>query len=67
MNPPRRGPAPKADGRVLGTRSGLALPEHALENSLLALAPQVAVVHDADGNPATPDGVRPARRPRKRR
>ena len=46
---------------VLGTPVRARLAPRALENSLLALAPQVAVAHDDEGRPA-PTNTRPRRR-----
>jgi vacuolar-type H+-ATPase subunit F/Vma7 len=47
---------------LLGTRFAMTLPPNALENALASLAPLVAIIHDAEGNPAVPNPAAKARR-----
>lgn len=51
-----------ADVVLLGNDVAAALPPSALENALVALAPLVAVLHDANGRPAVPVTTARARR-----
>jgi hypothetical protein len=54
----------RAESKVvlLGTSVAASLSPHALENSLVSLAPLVAVIHDAEGRAAVPDPAARVRR-----
>ena len=51
-----------SDVVLLGNDVAASLPPNALENALAAIAPLVAVLHDASGRPAVPVATARARR-----
>ena len=51
-----------SDVVLLGNDFAASLPPNALENALVALAPLVAILHDASGRPAVPTPAERARR-----
>ena len=54
MNGPDRSKCPEDPPEVPDTTVSPTIPGNALENSLASIAPNVAILHDSEGNPAVP-------------